>query len=349
MKRDKSIDIARGISMILVIAGHCKYIDSGLKIWLYSFHIPLFFFLSGMVFNYDKYKSVTDFLKNKIKKLMLPYFTIGILIIFLNNIYSSIIIKQFVVSSFLNSCLTNIKQLFISYRLHPDYYSFWFIPPLFVALIVFYVIIKKLNTNKRKTAILIVVAIISSIIQVFFFKYVKGFYYSLDLVPIALSFISFGYIYRSKINYLKKHIYSFDCLLILLFIHIVISFINFRLGRTDLFYCEMGNYFFFMIAALLGIMIVMIIANQINSSKILEYIGKNTFTFYFFHSIIVFPICDYIIWKALSIFNYELPANVMFLIYMIISCIILFVISFIINKYLPFLYWKGYRKKNEKK
>ncbi len=46
LNRDKSIDIARGISILLVLAGHCQYIDLDFKIWIYSFHMPRFFFLS---------------------------------------------------------------------------------------------------------------------------------------------------------------------------------------------------------------------------------------------------------------------------------------------------------------
>lgn len=43
VERNKTIDIVRGICMLLVIAGHCnQYVDANFKIWLHSFHIPLF-------------------------------------------------------------------------------------------------------------------------------------------------------------------------------------------------------------------------------------------------------------------------------------------------------------------
>ncbi|UTY38328.1 hypothetical protein NMU03_11665 [Allocoprobacillus halotolerans] len=43
-QRIKYIDIAKGIATLLVIIGHLSYTPPGIKAWLYTFHIPLFFF-----------------------------------------------------------------------------------------------------------------------------------------------------------------------------------------------------------------------------------------------------------------------------------------------------------------
>ena len=50
-KRIEFVDVAKGIATILVIIGHLSYTPDMIKIWLYTFHIPLFFFLSGFVLN----------------------------------------------------------------------------------------------------------------------------------------------------------------------------------------------------------------------------------------------------------------------------------------------------------
>ncbi len=47
MKRIEWVDIARGIGIILVILGHIGIGKVGK--FIYSFHIPLFFFLSGFL------------------------------------------------------------------------------------------------------------------------------------------------------------------------------------------------------------------------------------------------------------------------------------------------------------
>lgn len=50
-ERDHSIDILKGIGILLVIMGHCDIFGriSGL---IYSFHMPLFIILSGYFFSY---------------------------------------------------------------------------------------------------------------------------------------------------------------------------------------------------------------------------------------------------------------------------------------------------------
>lgn len=48
-RRIEWIDIAKGIGILLVMLGHC-YLDRKFTIWFYSFHMALFFFLSGYTF-----------------------------------------------------------------------------------------------------------------------------------------------------------------------------------------------------------------------------------------------------------------------------------------------------------
>jgi len=44
------IDWAKSLCMVLVVFGHCHFQDHLLSHIIYSFHIPLFFFLSGLLF-----------------------------------------------------------------------------------------------------------------------------------------------------------------------------------------------------------------------------------------------------------------------------------------------------------
>ena len=51
------IDISKGIAIVLVVLGHILYNQNNLiRIWLYSFHIPLFFIRSGDLLNFKKDK-----------------------------------------------------------------------------------------------------------------------------------------------------------------------------------------------------------------------------------------------------------------------------------------------------
>lgn len=67
-ERKAYLDIAKGIGILLVVAGHT---DSPLQAFLYQFHVPLFFFISGMLFHGDK--PPRQYVCGKIRSLYLPY------------------------------------------------------------------------------------------------------------------------------------------------------------------------------------------------------------------------------------------------------------------------------------
>ena len=67
----KWVDIAKGIGIILVLLGHFNIPDT-LRVEIYTFHIPLFFFLSGVVFN--GHKPINRFLGDEAKRMIVPYY-----------------------------------------------------------------------------------------------------------------------------------------------------------------------------------------------------------------------------------------------------------------------------------
>ena len=87
--RLKHLDIARGICIFFVVLGHAiiPSIRNNNKIleyiykYIYSFHMPVFFIISGIIFenNVYKYDSKLQFLKKKAKLLLVPYLTFSVI------------------------------------------------------------------------------------------------------------------------------------------------------------------------------------------------------------------------------------------------------------------------------
>lgn len=70
--RYPEIDLAKALCMLAVIWGHLML--GGITNQLaYAFHIPAFFFLSGMMFRREKYGSLWEFLGRRARTLLLPY------------------------------------------------------------------------------------------------------------------------------------------------------------------------------------------------------------------------------------------------------------------------------------
>lgn len=66
--RDVSVDIAKGIGIILVCYGHCKGTIFSYEV--FAFHMPLFFMLSGFFLKQDSFK---NFLYKKSRTLFIPF------------------------------------------------------------------------------------------------------------------------------------------------------------------------------------------------------------------------------------------------------------------------------------
>ena len=82
--RTKWIDISKGIGAMLVLFGHVVRNDKIASI-IYAFHMPLFFLLSGVTF-YLKQESLFLFLKEKIKRIFIPYLIFSIPLFFVAGI-----------------------------------------------------------------------------------------------------------------------------------------------------------------------------------------------------------------------------------------------------------------------
>ena len=87
-KRSIFLDIARGVGIILVVIGHTMspvmtgnaVMEAAYQI-LYVFHMPLFFFLAGLVaqnlIGGGYTSSRSELIKRRATRLMIPYFTWG--------------------------------------------------------------------------------------------------------------------------------------------------------------------------------------------------------------------------------------------------------------------------------
>lgn len=86
MDRDESIDIVRGILILLVVAGHIPNLSGDIHIdylisLIYSFHVPGFFLISGYLYAYSK-KSIAKTLNHIVK----PYVVGSLLLLVFGTI-----------------------------------------------------------------------------------------------------------------------------------------------------------------------------------------------------------------------------------------------------------------------
>lgn len=84
--RDVSVDVCKGIGIMLMVLGHSGIPKYGHD-FIYMFHMPLFFFLSGYCFNEKYIDDIGAFIIRKLKTLWKPYVQYGLLFLLLHNFF----------------------------------------------------------------------------------------------------------------------------------------------------------------------------------------------------------------------------------------------------------------------
>lgn len=122
MTRNESIDVVKGFLIITVIIGHIllgTLDDNVLRYFIYSFHMPVFLFISGYLLNLKKV------LESSPRKLLSIYWKRMIL-----QWSIALIIYSFCISIEFFSIQKFFSQLFT------PYYHLWYVPTLFSFIII---------------------------------------------------------------------------------------------------------------------------------------------------------------------------------------------------------------------
>ncbi|WP_090118502.1 acyltransferase family protein [Kosakonia arachidis] len=160
--RDKSLDVAKGIMMASVVAGHISSFPFG-EIFYY-YHVAGFFLLSGFFFNYVKYSnSFISFLLSR-KKIILQYCGYSLFFILMHNVFISYGIQpEYAINySYQNYIISIINSITVPSETMLG--AMWFIPVLIIMQIIFYSINKITNIITKNRTILP-----SIIVTLFFF------------------------------------------------------------------------------------------------------------------------------------------------------------------------------------
>ncbi len=287
-KRIEWIDVAKGYGIILVVLGHCFNKGTILHNWIFSFHMPLFFLLSGYCFRLEKYTTVRELLKDKFSSLLVPYIKFwGIGFLF------SLLIPAWRSELSLKGILIDI---YCGYPSSVNLTSTWFLVALFMSELVFYIIERIADWFDCRYITYICIGI--SGIAGYMVSVVKSIFYdtegqgasavflpgnrlplTLDTCMTALVFLAIGYWikkYGGKLLEIKHRFWIFICLFI---INAVVA-LRFN-SRVNMHGCTYGNGLFFYSAALAGSIATIYFAKLLCSCKTI--IKKKIVTFFRFY------------------------------------------------------------------
>ncbi|MBO5136214.1 MAG: acyltransferase family protein [Clostridia bacterium] len=237
MKRNISIDVLKGIGIILVVFGHlnpCIYLEK----WIYSFHMFLFFFLSGYVFK--KKTSLGEQFKTSTKTLLLPYaFWNAVAIIF------SLLMGEYTFTQ-------GIEKMFFLNGVS------WNAPVWFLVVLFWSRMFYQALSNKKHLLITILCLMVFCSYYGIFDSLPMG----LNILPNAIIFFGIG-VLLSKIQISKT---QYFLAVPMIFVSILGSQLNNRISMYGNYF---GNYIIALIAGVSGVVGIFLIAKLVIRNNII--------------------------------------------------------------------------------
>lgn len=347
-KRLNYIDIARAFAMILIVLGHTVVYSKclvGLYKLIYSFHVALFFIISGFTFKIRDNESFLCFFKKKFLRIMIPYFIWALLFLIPYILFGRTFGGKLSTPPKFNLIIMLTNILYGNGNMYAlkQNTSLWFLPALFSTEIIYYFIVKFVEKYQRKKFIIILPLLIISFLSENYMNDIIIFPWGITTVLNIGIFFYIGYL-LNEYNVIEKFSNNMKSIsIILLLLGTVCCYLNYR----DVAYVEYeyGNFALALISGICMSLFVLFISKNINDNKILQYLGKNTMGILIFHKITILLFQNKLgIITQLLIESNALIEIILSILIVEISISLSLILTEIIRKNLPYMI--GESKKN---
>lgn len=322
MERKTYIDTMKCIGIILIVMGHIPITNRPIHDWIFSFHVALFFFISGYL--HKVVPMNMGFIRKNIYSLILvtvPYFIINRIFVAMQNLV-------FYQDKFnINDILTQPFFLYITGSSNMG--VMWFVVALFWMRIIFNTIVQYF-TQKESAWILLLLFTILSVSA-----YYSGFrlnYYQLSAVMLAMPIYCLGYLIKQG-EWAERYIINLSrtAKLFVTFIFLLLTILFTKIfSSINLNALEVGtNIFSYYLQTTVGVAFIFTLSVLLPCHKIIVNISNGTMVILGFHMILIQ--CIKLVYKR--IFHITTPPPYIDLYSGIISCILILVCLY------PLLVW----------
>ena len=280
MQRQYWIDWCKVFGIYLVVLGHFSYGIGSLYLWFYTFHMPLFFIISGYLCS-SKQRSISEELIHNTKTLFLPYLALVTIGWFLERAVC-VLSKNEYEGSFILSLIGLPCG-----KVNP----MWFVYCLFAVKFIDVTISYICKIFRKITPPVLIVLFISLSISNEIIHLPK---------PISRFFVAIPYYWAGKFLKNKSGLLFMSCsccrllaVILGLLIPIISVIIN---GPVDMYYCCFGSngLLYFIFGIISSYVILNVFKNYFNKeSKIVTNLSKGTIMIVAFHRFLLWPLETY--------------------------------------------------------
>ena len=279
MKRVSWIDNAKAIAIFLVVLGHYAGLNSHVKTVIYSFHLPLFMIISGLLLKDNFYQIRFSLFFNKQLRSFISLYVffsiVSILFWFLINDLST------------QHVITAIKAMVYGTHgadklyLH-DNGALWYFPFLITSLLLFYCVMQTGTWG----------ALILSSVYFFVSYYYSGLRlpWSLDVAGVGVLSLLIGFYFKNISQTVLLQLNRNKNALLLLMGVTSIAFITLSSvnGITNINKNLFGeSIVFYLVNILLGSFLIFCLSIYIPKNKLSEFISNNTLVIFAIHLLLV--------------------------------------------------------------
>jgi fucose 4-O-acetylase-like acetyltransferase len=274
------VDALKGLGIVLVVLGH-QSLPPTLKHWLYSFHVPLFFFVSGLLFNPEKYATYRAFAARRWRTVLVPYFVFSL---------ATYLVWLVAMRPFGAAVQTDIawwrpivgtlvglgQNDWLAHNV-----PLWFLPCLFVTDQLFWFIHRNTRLKMNLGRWLIGFAVLGWLIQ---WASCCRWPWSADVAFTAVVFYGLGYVTRRdwhpRLD--PSFVQRVGLPLVLVAGSLLFSLWN---KPVDLNRAAFGHVLLFYPAALAGIALALLVARRLSGWSSLRFVGRHTLVVLALHNL----------------------------------------------------------------
>lgn len=279
-ERELSVDIAKGIGIILVLFGHTVAAWGGeheiLHRFVYSFHMPLFLGISGLYIS--SRSDLLSFIKSKLTRFIIP-FLFWVMFYLLLSLAMGVMKGPLRLTEHLSNILPMLEDLCIvpfmaswsSLSKAGIYVDLWFLPAVF-SIVVLYRLFNNL-VGSQDTLISLPIAISLSFVIVYLnniYRFHDRLPWSIDVAITCLPFIFISHYrtYVSRLHWIASPVLIFT-----------IYYLS-KDMQVEVAGLKIDDYPRFFVAATAGIVLVFLMSAKLQSSFMglhLAEIGKRAY------------------------------------------------------------------------
>lgn len=279
----KVIDVAKGVAILLVIWGHAMIPTRPYII--YSFHMPLYFAISGFLFSHRS--SLKGFVKAKFDRIVIPFYFFSFLSLCVH------ICKNVGIGNLDFDVCKNVGKIVAGQPISLNL-SLWFLPCLFSVSMIYKLLDSYFERKSIINGIIFFLSVVGYIMSFFVPPFVIPF--KLDISFSAIVFFHIGFVCKKK--KMMNHHPNIIIVSIFVVLWLVTAWLNkLALSRngfksTNMSVNCLGQYFLFYISAVCGIVSFMFLCNHIHL-RVIIWLGKNSLVLMAVH----FPFMLLFPWK----------------------------------------------------